>query len=569
MHAAGFLVLLAGAASVALAERPDLPAWSAETAKTWWTTHDKAADWLSEAERLRATLVEMQELVGTEWAMAHPDFRQWMRLAWWLSLFPADWKSAPGFRTPELRAAYAALGQDPALSSRFLASLRPEDDATAALRVLCELHRDEPTICRALPGLAVAVAVVWDQPVPDAWPHPFVQRRQLPMGRETPSARLRFFAEAHHNGKLLYDPRSLSVNDLTFVVACPLDFDEIRYGQSFKVRESEQLWDLYRAVKYDMDRIKAADPAWPLPEYRLDTIWKRGGICADQAYLASSVFQAKGIPVILFLGQGVGGDHAWVGYRKPDGEWNLNIARYRRHNYPVGQAVHPQTRLRITDTELASYTRNLHRRDAWLRSRIMLGWARLNPESPFYGELVLAARHLVPDSPETWEMQETWLREHGADPQRLRTLYLRWIEQFAKEPAMRFRGQKALYKLYLEHGHDKEAESLKEAIVKECKDTRFDLGIHLAAEGVFDAVQRGNWDRAEKAFEVTMRDFRGQAGGHLYYGLLEPYVHACLQDGETKRARDAMKETDRFQVRRSSILANDIRKLAERVRAAR
>lgn len=552
------------------AEKPaKLPVWSDSVSARWWQEHPAPADWVDEADELRGTLVAMQTQAGTRWAMGHPDFRQWLRLAWWLDLFPADWAAHPLFSRAEIQQAFVRLGQQEGLSSRFLASLRPEDDRVEALAILCELHAVEPRSCLAYPALAVATALVWDQPVGAAWPHPFVEASQVPFGRETPLQRFQLYVESHQAGRLLYDPRRLSVNDLCFVISSPLEFTELAYGQAFKVKDSEQLWDLYRAVKYDEDRIDQARPEWPAGPYRLASIWERGGICADQAYLASTVFQAKGIPTILFLGQGVGGDHAWVGYRKPGGDWNLHIARYRSHNYPVGQAFHPQTRRRISDIELASYAQNLDQLDAWLRTRLFLGWARLNHEQPFYAELVIAARKLLPDLPETWELEEAWLLDHEAPPARLESFYQRWVSHFKGQASMRFRGQKALYRLYLDYGRETDAMVLKQLILKETKDARFDLGIHLASESVFREVERGNWDLAHTEFETTMKAFRGQAGGHLFYSLMQPYILACLEERQVKAARDAIDYARRFDLKRTTILGNDIRKLAERVGAAR
>jgi len=549
---------------------PELPAWNVEMQKNWWLQHTTPEAWTAQAEELRATLVTMQRLRGTKWAMRSTDFRRWLGHTWWLSLFPADEKEHPAFARPEIRQAYATLAVDPELPWRFLAALRAEDDATAALAILCELAASDLAAVRAYPNLAIATAVVWDQPLPEAWPHSFVERRNVPIGRESIVDRFRFWIRAQHAGLLVSDLRRLSVNDLCFVVDNPLEFPELQYGQRFKLKNPDQLWDLYNAVEYDYDRVKKqVEPTWNRGAYRLHSIWDNGGICADQAYLASSVFQAKGVPSILFLGQGSSGGHAWVGYRKTDGNWVLDVARYRNQHYPVGQAYHPQTRQRISDAELESFARNLDRSGDWDRTRIFLGWARMNEKQPFYGELVTGARKLLPDLPETWELEERWCLDNKIEPRQLAAFYERWIQHFDKQPAMRFRGQKGLYKLYQQAGARREAEALKKQMLEETRVKRFDLGIHLASEEIFALIERRQWPEARAEFEQTMSTFRQNAGGHLFYSLLQPYVTACLEDRQLRFASDAMKHARRFDMSRTTILSNDIRSLDARVKAAR
>lgn len=548
-----------------LAGLASLPEWSESVQRSWWQEHPVPADWVREADALKAELVVGQKKHGTSWAMRNVSFRKWLGHAWWLSLFPKNWETHPVFSRPEIQRAYRALALERDLPWRFLASLKPQDDQTAALGILCELAaRDLPT-CREYPTLAIATSVVWDQPLPDAWPHSFVARQHVPVGRETVLERFAFWVTSHRSGKLLLDPRRLSVNDLCFVVSTPLELKELAYAQRFQIKKPDQLWDLYRAVDYDHRRIKQETPTWNRGAYRLHTIWKEGGICADQAYLASSVFQSKGIPAILFLGQGNGGGHAWVGYRDTTGEWILNIARYKANNYPVGQAYHPQTRQRISDAELESFAGNLEQKASWNQTRIFLGWARMNADQPFYAELVRGARKLLPDLPETWEIEEQWLAENRVAPRVRAVFYQRWTDHFKDQPAMRFRGQKGLYKMFVDHRLTKEAEGLKETMLEETRAKRFDLGIHLAAEDIFKLVEDGDWKSAHKEFERTMSQFSSQAGGHLFYSLLEPYVRACIEDRQDKLARDAMKHSRRFNLSRTTILSNDIRELVVRV----
>lgn len=540
-----------------------LPAYNREVQQAWWLENDTPEDWEREAPLIHERLVEMQLKHGSTWAMGSKDFLSWMGHGWWLELHDPE-----HIDTPERRAAFVALAQEKHIPWRFLANLRAADDAPAALAILCDLFDGAPETVRRLPALAIATALVFDQPPTDFWPHPFVDRADVPWGKETPLERLRFFAESQKAGTLLYDLSKLGVNALTFVVDSPVALSELRHCQAFTVQHPDQIGKLYQAVRYDLERPRSGQPIWRGSPYTIANIAKRGGICADQAYLASTTFKSRGVPTILFMGQGDNGDHAWVGYRRANGSWNLEIARYRSEAFPVGQAVHPQTRLRISDAELESFSKLNRIAAQATRARMFLGWARRNPEAPFYGELVTAARRLVPQLPAPWELEWEWLQNASPAPDRVIRFLERWITNFDADPAMKFRGQKRLFNVLRNLDRHKEAEKLKKAILSQTKSKRFDLGIHLAAEDVFATIEKGDWRAAHKEFLATMKTFRGKTGGHLLYGLLQPYVLACLQERQVKLAEEALRTLRGQSFMRGTILWNDLQSLTRKVEQA-
>ena len=67
-----------------------------------------------------------------------------------------------------------------------------------------------------------------------------------------------------------------------------------------------------------------------------------------------------------------------------------------------------------------------------------------------------------------------------------------------------------------------------------------------------------------------MRRFKRKAGGHLFYNLVQPYVNACLQEGQLDLAESAVKNLLKdFDAQKGSILDNDMRKLLSTVEGAR
>ncbi len=119
-------------------------------------------------------------------------------------------------------------------------------------------------------------------------------------------------------------------------------------------------------------------------------------------------------------------------------------------------------------------------------------------------------------------------------------------------------------------GDAKGAERLRDRVVAENRSARFDLGISLAADAVFEKVSVGDWKAAEKEYETVMRRFKRKAGGHLFYNLVQPYVNGCLQESQFELAEKAVENLLKdFDAQQGSILDNDMRKLVDTVAGAR
>ena len=555
----GYLfILIVGITALGAAE---LPRWTAETRKAWWTQHTRPTGWQEQALKTGSMLASYQARVGAEQAMQNPAFVQWLGHLFWLRAYPARLPAA-------LQPIYRQLALEAELPWMFLAAIQPEDDSDRAVEILCRLYQVQPDVCRQYAEMAVALALVWDQRLPDGWPHPFVDRQVIPIGDPDPVERFKFLVRSHREGAFLHDPRTLGVHELVFMVDSPLAFSELVACQKLSIRKPEKLASLYRAVDYDYRRVSRNETYWSQEPYTIATIARHGGICADQAYLVEQTGKALGVPTILFFGQGDHGAHAWVGYLEERGEWHFNVARYAGEHYPVGQAYHPQTRKRISDYELAAFNYHNDRSPAYRGARLMIAWARMNPNAPFYADLVLGARKRLPHLVETWTMEDDWHWKKGPSLEEHVRFLQRWVHFFNQVPATKFEGQKRLLTLYTERKLPREAAKLEAQIMKETASDRFDLGIHLAADRILQKAADHHWAEAEQEFESRMKDFRGRSGGHLFYGLLQPYVITCLEERQYDRARKAMKLTRRFDGK-GTVLGNDITSLGKWVSAMR
>ncbi len=323
--------LVTGPAPRAVAEsRPTLTTFTEAHLVDWWTAHPDPGGWPAARDELHDALLYAQERHGIERAMENDHVQGWLVHLRWLDLYLRAPDSSALKTDPAVAEAFRGLSLQHEVPKLFVRSVNPGDDAPKALEILCRIATRQPEALRHYPALAVAFAVVFDQPFPDAWPHPFTKKEWLPAGDLEPERRFEFFTKAAGTGGLMLDPADLPVKDLTYMVDTPLAFSELQYVQQIELKNPSYLTALYSSIRYDVPRAQEGHFLWPHEEaYKLAEIGKRGGICADQAFFVSETGKAKGIPTILFMGQGRSGGHAWVGYLAERGQWELDVNRIK------------------------------------------------------------------------------------------------------------------------------------------------------------------------------------------------------------------------------------------------
>lgn len=539
-----------------------MKAWSTETLVEWWRAHPGAETWKSGADDLKATLVAAQEKYGVPKAVANRHFLGWVVHLRWLNLFPEDYGDHAYFSDEEALKTYKLLSAKQVLPRLLANSLAPEDDGGEALEVLCRISEAHPEEVYEYPELAVAMAVVFDQAFPEAWPHPFVNPGAVVSGDLNVEDRFGFYVATHRAGGLMIDPTELSVKELCFLVDSTLAFNELKYVQQVNLKSPDYLAGLYAAIEYDFGRSTSGQFQWPHGGYGLADIGERGGICADQAFFISQTGKAKGIPTILFMGQGKSGGHAWVGYLKERAKWNLEGVRSSSEKYPVGVTYDPQTWRRMTDTQLKFVMADLMKTLSYQQCQLILQWAAMNRQESFYREVVVKAREAMPRYFATWELEADWLQEKGAPAEYMEGFWRRWVSTFRDEVDMKTRGQVALLQHYEESGDERSAERLREEMIRDNRSERFDLGITVAATSVLALADRGEWAAAGAAYEDALDQFKRNAGGHLLYNLVRPYVERCLEAGRREDAEAAISDLDRvFEAEPNTMLAQDLEKL--------
>ncbi|MFZ9991149.1 MAG: transglutaminase domain-containing protein [Opitutales bacterium] len=234
------------------------------------------------------------------------------------------------------------------LLEKFALTLKPEDDASEALRVWARLAADDTPAQRGrYDNLQIACALVFDKPL----------RWSRFDGGEACSAdaleRYRYFKGAAEAGRLVGDVRKAPPGDLIWVVGATATEEEMAWALANpKLRSLSEWAPSYGMIRYRMDYVTHEKTRLAKPtEGTLKEIFELGGICMHQAHFAANTARAYGIPAAYVTGDGNRGGHAWFAYQRKDKEWNMNTGRYN-DGYACGETTDPQTGRRIGEFEV-------------------------------------------------------------------------------------------------------------------------------------------------------------------------------------------------------------------------
>ncbi len=239
------------------------------------------------------------------------------------------------------------LVRQPKLMRSVSLAVGGSDQPDKVLNVIRALYRTDRETMEEWPDLVAALAVVWDAPPNDTsddaaargdwavWLYDYYTR---------------------NNSRLRYNLKEVPWQLQTYIVDLVVSQEEIawvwqRYGKRGDVGS------FYFDVAYDTNAFyQGAEKKIGDAAYTLDNLQKHGGICVDQAYFATQVGRALGVPTVTIIGQGGAGEigHAWVGFLDKRGKsmmWNLRSARYEQQLYWTGKVTDPQTRNEISESE--------------------------------------------------------------------------------------------------------------------------------------------------------------------------------------------------------------------------
>ena len=215
-----------------------------------------------------------------------------------------------------------------------------------ALDALSELKTANEKAVLAYPELAVAFATSRSS---RGW----FRDKQL-----KPASMVEAF-KYYTTNRFRYDLKKMPYELSRFLADTTLSIPERRWALG-KYRNYSNPAKTYFDIKYDVTHYrKGAPKKISRVPFTLPNLRKVGGVCIEQAYYASEVCKALGMPATVVTGRGAGGaSHAWVACLRitPGGKrvaWDSRTGRYKAHRYHVGQLWNPATGEALPDSELA------------------------------------------------------------------------------------------------------------------------------------------------------------------------------------------------------------------------
>ena len=267
------------------------------------------------------------------------------------------------------------LVENAAFSEEFFSNLNELDYVPRVLATLEGLHRRNPDKFARYSSLCLAIALVYDVPPPPTWPHYQVSQESLPRKLPNPAEPFEWLTREDALGHTFHHLTRLRAGELKFVVDMAAPLPELQWSVATVHCQLDQLEDAYNMIAYRKDRIAANQMTWPGGPYTLQAILSQGGICVDQAYFATEVGKARGVPTLFFAGSGQDGRHAWFGYLDGTGKWRLDAGRYAEQRLVTGAALDPQTWRPISDHELQFLSERFRALPSFAESRVQLEFA--------------------------------------------------------------------------------------------------------------------------------------------------------------------------------------------------
>ncbi|MFB3893424.1 MAG: tetratricopeptide repeat protein [Phycisphaerae bacterium] len=163
-------------------------------------------------------------------------------------------------------------------------------------------------------------------------------------------------------GSFLYDLKAMPYELSRYLADTQLSIGERQWAAGRYPAGRTDLPATYRDPPFDLAYFFRGTPKkLNKAEYTLANILSIGGVCIDEAYFASQICKAAGMPACIVTGRNAaGGAHAWLACFKlrlagaqAAAEWDANTGRYAEQKYYTGTLTDPATGKKIHDSELA------------------------------------------------------------------------------------------------------------------------------------------------------------------------------------------------------------------------
>jgi hypothetical protein len=350
-------------------------------------------------------------------------------------------------------------------------------------------------------------------------------------------------------GRLYHKLSRLGAAELKFVVDATAPLTELEWSQQHVHLPLNQLANAYTMIRYRRERIAANATFWPGRSYALADILKAGGICADQAYFATQVGKARGVPTLLIYGVGNDGRHAWFGFLDGNQKWQLDAGRYAEQRFVTGYARDPQTWGEFSDHELQFMSERFRELPSFRQSRLHVNFSELYlamGNGPAAGAAARKAVNHERRNQAAWEALIASARKEGRDA--------RTIENILREAVIAFRAYPDLEAHYVSRvaeslrarGEASAAETEIRQIANRHKLGRTDLSVQQARDILQRAIATQPLPEQIRTYNSVVDNYGAGAGVGFFDAIVVPFVEHLIelnQKSEAARAVERARHT--------------------------
>ncbi|MBR5901818.1 hypothetical protein IKZ40_05660 [bacterium] len=419
-------------------------------------------------------------------------------------------------------------------TENFFEVYSSKDDLNNVMRLLQEFYLQRKDTFPKYNKLAIALAIVWDQP-PSAKPHGQVPDSAVVPNDDTDLQRYDFWVKSNEHGDIDCNFTKTDPVYIKFIINAPAPISELEWAQKHTHYTRTRLGNAYGSIHYVYERVEKSQFSWPHEIYSLKEIKKRGGICCDQAYYASTVGKACGIPTLYFGGAGRVGWHAWLGYLKGDDNWDLECGRYASQNYVVGHAQDPQTKENLSDHQLLLLTDDIYTKSDYKQANRMVYMSHVfsftkYPERAL--EIIDNAIKLAPKNVYAWNFKTQLLEKTNST--NLIAHLDAMIGQFRYVEDITSACRQKLIKAARAAGNEELAVAMEKKIIDTTKRERYDLSLKVYRDKATQLMSEGKWKEAGEEVRKFVKKFNKESADCM--SLTAWFVRAAINNGKADEA---------------------------------
>lgn len=459
---------------------------------------------------------------------------------------------------------------DPELLDEFVGILAPEDDLKNVYEILGKIWDSDEARFKKYPRLALAIAIVFDTPPSENWPHAQVPAKVLPRKFPDCTVAFKIWCDSRESGKFLIQTERLSIEELKFLVsslAC--DEDRAYVAQKLPVNLAG-IDRLYQSVSYAHARLEARKFVWGGSDYLLRTIKNTGGICVDQAYYTCEAAKCKGVPSFIFSGAGSEGFHAWSAYMLRPGQWNFGVGRYRESRFVTGITIDPQTWKTASDHVLDSLRQSFRQSAKYRLNMLHTDFARLyfkQGNFPKCDASIRAAIAADPRNSQTWDLSVESAISQKKSSAEMVALYAAAMRAFSRQSDLDALYRRKLVDEYRALGDFPSARKLVTGAINKNRKERPDIAMDFARSEIELDIKNRDAENLTGAYKRLLNTFKAE-GAICVNGILVPILNSMLRAGMVDETAGVMKITRKTfkNVEGVDTVLNDIDSQLENIR---